>query len=67
MIVTSFKFIWGLLSMSYNEWTVAVNNLRKDRRRWARISRIFGWEGTDDWTYVIFHKAVVQDTLLFVL
>ena len=53
--------------MSYNEWTVAVNNLRKDRRKWARISRIFGREGTDAWTYVIFHKAVVQDTLLFVL
>ena len=64
--MTFFKYMGGLLYMSYNEWPVAVNNLRKDRSGWAKFSRIFGWEGSNAWAYVTFHKAVVQETPLFV-
>ena len=48
-----------------DDWPTVVGDLSKSRKRWARMSRILGWEGADPQTYGNFYKAVVQLNLLF--
>ena len=45
--VSEFKYLRMILtSLDYN-WPVVVGNLRKARKRWARMLRILGQEGAD--------------------
>ena len=39
--------------------------MRKDRRKWARMSSILGREGSDPGISKNFYKSVVQVTLMF--
>ena len=41
--------------------------MRKAQSKWVRLSRIWGREGDDAWTSCKFYKAVIQETLFFVL
>ena len=41
-----------------------VRNLRRERQKWERISRVLGREGTDSWKSGIIYVVVVQAVLL---
>ena len=41
----SFKYLGNLLSATDDNWSVAVANLQKERKRWTQLSRILGNEG----------------------
>ena len=64
-MVTSFKYIGRVLTASDDDWPVVVANLRKAQKRWSRLSRILGRDGSDPKKFGKFYKAVVQETLLF--
>ena len=49
----------------YDYYPAVISNLRKARRKWSRMSRILGQEGSYARTTGIFYKAVVQANLLF--
>ena len=49
----------------YDYWPTVVGNLRKAQKRWGRMSRILGQEGSDTRNSRNFYKAVFQVTLLF--
>ena len=63
--VTAFKYLGRVLTASADDWPSVVDKLRKDRSRWAYLSRILGREGSDPWTFSNFYKAVFQANLLF--
>ena len=63
--VTAFKYLGRVLTASYYDWLVVVDNLRKARSRWAYRSSILGQEGADHWTFISLYKAVFQANLLF--
>ena len=54
-----------VLTVSGDEWPVVVSNLRKDRRKWAGLSRMLCQEGGDTQTSDMFYKEAVQASLLF--
>ena len=49
---------------SDNEWPSAVGNLRKARKKWARMSRILEREGENERMSGTLFKAMVQAVLL---
>ena len=51
VVVSKFKYIRRVLTASDDDLPAVVGSLRKARRRWARMSRILGWEGADPWTF----------------
>ena len=63
--VAAFKYLDRILSSVDCDWTEVVVNLRKARKKWARMSRILGQEGANAQTSGTFFKAVVQAVLLF--
>ena len=66
LTVTSFKYLWWVLTAYDDEWPMVVSNLQKDMSRWARLFRILGWYRSDPWISGTFYKGLVQATLLFV-
>ena len=50
---------------SDDDWTEVVGNLQKERKIWARLSRILGREGYNTRVLVVLFKAVVQTVMLF--
>ena len=42
-----FKYLGRVLTEYDYDWLTVVGNFRKIRKRWARISRIIGWEEAD--------------------
>ena len=60
-----FKYIGRVLTDSYENWPKVVGNLRKERRRCGKMSRILGQEVADPCTYSNIYKLVVQVTLLY--
>ena len=49
-MVTSFRYLGRTLTAMGDDWTGVVGNLWKERRTWARLSRVLGREGADSWT-----------------
>ena len=54
--VEKFKYPGRVLKASDDDWPAVVGNLREARKRWARMSRILGWEGELPRTYGKFYK-----------
>ena len=63
--VTSIKYLGRVMTSGYDKWTVVVGKYRKDRKSWAWMTRIMGWEGEDPRVSRFYFKAVVQAVLLF--
>ena len=63
--MSQFKYIGRVFNASENYWPVVISNFSKAWRKWDRMSRILGQEGSDARTTGIFYKSVVQATLLF--
>ena len=57
----------GVISTSDDNWPSVVSNIREDRKKWAKLSRILGREGVDAKTLGVFYKPLVQVVLLFIL
>ena len=66
-MVKSFTYPERVLTTSDNNWMAVVANLLMSRRKWVRLSRILGWEGSDPRTSRTLYKTVTQVTLLFVM
>ena len=62
--VTAFISIERILKESYDNWPEVFGNLQKERKCWARISRILRQKGIETRNDGTFYKAVVQATLL---
>ena len=63
--VSSFKYLGRILLVSDNDWAVVVRNLRRARKKWARLTRVLGREGEDAQALGMFYIAVVQVVLLY--
>ena len=46
-MVTVFNYLSHILTASGNDWTSVMGNLRKARKKWARMSSIPVMEGAD--------------------
>ena len=64
-LVLSFKYLGITLMASDYDWKVVVVNLRKARKKWARMWRILRREGSNTRVLNNFFKDVVQAVLLF--
>jgi hypothetical protein len=63
--VSLFKYLGRPLSSLDSDWPAVYYNLKKARKRWARISRVLTREGADTRVSGMFYKAVVQSVLLY--
>ena len=63
--VTSFKYLWWVLTVAYENWSALVGNLKKARKIWSRLTRILGQEGANPRVSGVFFKAVVQSVHIF--
>ena len=64
-MVTSFKYLWRVISATDNDWPVVVRNLTKSRAVWRRLTSIISREGAAPQVSGFFFKAVVQLVLIF--
>ena len=51
--------------VTIDDWPAVVSNLRKARRKWARLTRVLSREGVDARTSGQIYLAVVQSVLLY--
>ena len=63
--VTSFKYLWRVLTVAYKNWSALVGNLKKARKILAQLMRILGQEGANPRVSGVFFKVVVQSVLIF--
>jgi hypothetical protein len=63
--VELFKYLGRPLSYSDSDWPAVYYNLKKARKRWARVSRVLTREGATSRVCGMFYKAVVQSVLLY--
>ena len=63
-MVPSFKYLGGLLLVSYNDWLAVIRNLIKSRVVWWRMIRILIREGLRPQVSGFFFKSVIQLVLL---
>ena len=63
--VTAFKYLGRAMTEGYDNWTEVADNLKKARKSWGLMLRIFIREGADPKVSGHFFKAVVQVVLLF--
>ena len=63
--VNALKYLGRVLAAYYNYWPAVVANFYKAQSKWASFSRIWGQEGSDPQTSVIFYKAIFQANILF--
>ena len=61
----SLKYLGHLLTLTDDDWPPYIFNLQKARKICSRMSRILGWEDTDDRTPGCFYIAIVQAILIF--
>ena len=47
VVVADFKYLGRVMTALYDECALMVGDLRKARKRWARMLRILGREGAD--------------------
>jgi len=63
--VSLFRYLGRPLSSFDEDWPAVYHNLKKARKRWARVSRVLTREGADPRVCGMFYKAVVQSVLLY--
>ena len=63
--VTELKYLGHILTAMDDYWTAVVANLRKDHKKWARISWILVREGEEAHKSGTEFKVVGQDILIF--
>ena len=59
------KYLGRVLSEADNNWPEVVGNLRRARKKWARMTRVLSREGEDAWTSGKIYLAVVQLVLIY--
>ena len=59
------KYLGQVLTTSDYEWMVVLENICKNRSRWAHLYRFWGQEGEDPRTSGTFYNSLVQETLFF--
>ena len=64
-LVTSFKYLDFIMTLSDDDWLAEVSNLQKASKIWARLSVILGIEGGKPRVSGRLFKAVVQAVILF--
>ena len=62
--VMEFKHLGCIITAKYYDWTEVVANLRKARKKWARMLSILGQKGANERTSGKIYKAVVQAALV---
>jgi hypothetical protein len=63
--VTEFKYLGWVVNNKDDNRPTVIENLRKARMKWGRISRILSKDGTDPKAIALFYKAIVQSVLLY--
>ena len=63
--VTSFKYLGKIIMAEDDDWPEVVSNLRKARRKWARMTRVMRREESDARTSGQIYLVVVQSVFLF--
>ena len=63
--VTYFKDMGRVLTAADDDWPTVVDNMKKARKSWARMTRILGREGANPMVSEFFFKAVVLAVLIF--
>ena len=53
------------LTVTYYYFTAVIGNLQKARRRWDRLSRVMGQEGTYERTLGYLYLFIVHSVLIF--
>ena len=51
--------------VSDDNWLTVVQNLRRLRQKWSRLSRVLSREGVDDWILGKIYVVLVQAVLLY--
>ena len=64
-LVTSFRYLGRVLLADNGDWKVAVRKLQKERRNWARLTRVLSREGADAETSGQIYLTVVHLVLLY--
>ena len=64
-LVTSFRYIRRVILANDNDWPAMVRKLHKERRKWARLTRVLSREGEDARTSGQIYLALVQLVLLY--
>ena len=59
------KYLGQVLTTSDYEWMVVLENICKNRSRWAHLYIFWGQEGEDPRTSSTFYNSFVQETLFF--
>ena len=60
-----FKYLERILSELDDDWLTVVHNLIWVLKKWERLTRLLGREGTDAWTSGMFYVEVVQVVMLY--
>ena len=63
--VLTFRYLGRVLTVGEIDWLAVVENLRKARKSWGRLSKILIREGADPKVLGNFYKTVAQSVLLF--
>jgi hypothetical protein len=63
--VTEFKYLGRVVNNKNDNQPTVIENLRKVRIKWGRISRILSKDGADPKAMASFYKAIVQSVLLY--
>ena len=61
--VSPFKYLERVLTASGDDWMEVFDKMRNAQCKWAWMSRILVWEGTNARTSGTFYKAVVKAML----
>ena len=65
--MTSLKYLCRILTASNYDCPLVLENLRKERNKWARLLKILGQEDTIPWVSGMFFNVVVKAVLMFAL
>jgi hypothetical protein len=63
--VTEFKYLGWVVNNKDDDRQTVIENLRKARIKWGRISRILSKDGADPKAMSSFYKAIEQSVLLY--
>ena len=64
-MVTSFKYLWRVISATYDHWPAVVITVARAKTAWRRMSRIFSREVATHQVSGFFFKAMIQAVMLF--
>ena len=64
-LVTTFKYLWQVMTAGDDDWPAVAENLVKAQKSWGQLTKILRREGVEKRVSGNFFKAVVQQVLLF--